>query len=308
MKKILYFSVINFLLLSFRLYGSHYELSICAIFKNEAPYLKEWIEFHKLQGVEHFFLYNNNSSDDYLTVLQPYIDSSDVTLIQWSYNYSFNQSKVWLSIQSGAYMDCVHLYGDRTTWLAAIDIDEFLFCTDGLSVSTFLEEYKDYGGVCPYWRLFGTSNLETIPSNLLMIEALIQCCIPEEFRNRYVKSIVQPRHVKSCASAHIFSYKDGYFAIDPNGNEITRQTGPYWTDDKLRINHYWTRSKEYFRTRKIPSRHRRRRAETVKVLWKMANAYNACIDTSILQFAPALREKMGYDLMPNFSEIDTPSD
>ena len=38
-----------------------YNVAVCAIFKNEAPYLKEWIEFNHLVGVEHFYLYNNNS-------------------------------------------------------------------------------------------------------------------------------------------------------------------------------------------------------------------------------------------------------
>jgi hypothetical protein len=42
----------------------HY-LSICAIFKDEAPYLQEWIEFHRLLGVEKFYLYNNNSRDNF---------------------------------------------------------------------------------------------------------------------------------------------------------------------------------------------------------------------------------------------------
>ena len=36
-----------------------YKLSICAIFKNEANYLKEWIEYHRMVGVEHFYLYNS---------------------------------------------------------------------------------------------------------------------------------------------------------------------------------------------------------------------------------------------------------
>lgn len=48
-------------------------LSICAIFRNEADYLKEWIEFHRLVGVEHFFLYNNFSEDAYLSILGDYI-------------------------------------------------------------------------------------------------------------------------------------------------------------------------------------------------------------------------------------------
>ena len=60
-----------------------YELSIGAIFQNEAPYLKEWIEFHKLVGVEHFYLFNNCSTDDYLAILQPYIESGEVDLFQW---------------------------------------------------------------------------------------------------------------------------------------------------------------------------------------------------------------------------------
>lgn len=42
----------------------HDYLSIGAIFKDEAPYLAEWIEFHRLVGVEHFFLYDNLSTDE----------------------------------------------------------------------------------------------------------------------------------------------------------------------------------------------------------------------------------------------------
>ncbi len=63
--------------------GFPYELSICAIFRDEAPYLKEWLELHKLIGVERFYLFNNGSTDDYLTVLQAYIDQNEVEPIDW---------------------------------------------------------------------------------------------------------------------------------------------------------------------------------------------------------------------------------
>jgi len=46
-------------------------LSICTIFKNEARYLREWIEFHRLVGVDHFYLYENRSEDDFAPVLAP---------------------------------------------------------------------------------------------------------------------------------------------------------------------------------------------------------------------------------------------
>ena len=44
-------------------------LSICAVYRDEAPYLREWVEFHRLVGVERFFLYNNDSVDEHREVL-----------------------------------------------------------------------------------------------------------------------------------------------------------------------------------------------------------------------------------------------
>ena len=42
-----------------------YELGIVAIFRNEAKNLREWIEYHRLAGVEHFWLYNHGSTDNW---------------------------------------------------------------------------------------------------------------------------------------------------------------------------------------------------------------------------------------------------
>ena len=44
-------------------------LSVCAIYRNEAPYLAEWIEFHRLVGAERFFLYDNGSTASGSSVL-----------------------------------------------------------------------------------------------------------------------------------------------------------------------------------------------------------------------------------------------
>ena len=53
-------------------YRIRYELTACLKFKDAARFLPEWIEFHQLVGFEHFYLYNNNSSDDYRGALAPY--------------------------------------------------------------------------------------------------------------------------------------------------------------------------------------------------------------------------------------------
>ena len=56
-------------------------LSACAIFRDEAAYLAEWIAFHRLVGVEHFFLYDNGSADHPEAVLAPYLAEGEVTLV-----------------------------------------------------------------------------------------------------------------------------------------------------------------------------------------------------------------------------------
>jgi hypothetical protein len=55
-------------------------LSICAIFKDEAPYLAEWIEFHRHVGVERFLLYDNLSTDNGREVLEPWARTGIVTV------------------------------------------------------------------------------------------------------------------------------------------------------------------------------------------------------------------------------------
>ena len=142
-----------------------YNVSICAIFKNEAPYLKEWLEFNHLVGVEHFFMYNNNSEDNYQEVLNPYIDKGWVTLVQWPYNQK----------QMECYMDCIHKYSQETKWLGFIDIDEFIVPKTTDNIYEFLKNFENRGSVNIYWRLFGTSGLMDRNLNGLVSEDFTVC-------------------------------------------------------------------------------------------------------------------------------------
>jgi hypothetical protein len=61
-----------------------YYLSILAIFKNESPWIREWIEYHRLVGVEHFYMYNND--DDTVesdSILGPYVHDGIVENIHF---------------------------------------------------------------------------------------------------------------------------------------------------------------------------------------------------------------------------------
>ncbi len=142
-----------------------YELSICAIFKNEARYLKEWIEYHKIVGIEHFYLYNNNSSDNYEEILKPYINEGVVTLIQFPGN----------QIQMEAYRDCLSNRQNESHWIALIDIDEFIVPKFEDTLREFIKGFKNRPVVKLNWNVFGTSGKINRDQNSLVIEDFTQC-------------------------------------------------------------------------------------------------------------------------------------
>jgi hypothetical protein len=141
-----------------------YKISLCTIFRNEGSYLKEWIEYHKIIGVEHFYLYNNFSIDDYREVLQPYIKDGFVTLIDWIIPQG----------QMSAYSDCVSKYSAETQWIGFIDLDEFVVPNKFDNIYQFLSKFeKNRPIVIIYWKYFGSSGKIQRDLNGLVTEDFI---------------------------------------------------------------------------------------------------------------------------------------
>ena len=49
-----------------------YTLSVLAMFKNESMIIQEWIKHYIEEGVEHFYLIDNGSTDDYYEKIKMY--------------------------------------------------------------------------------------------------------------------------------------------------------------------------------------------------------------------------------------------
>jgi hypothetical protein len=279
-------------LIQFSLFGQHH-LSICSIFKNEAPYLREWIEFHKIQGVEHFYLYNNKSEDNFFEILRPYVDMHEVTLIDWPYTYESGNHDRWMGIQVASYTDCLTRYGRDNEWVAFLDIDEFLYCPSGQRLPDFLHNYLSYGGVGVSWRMFGTSKIERIPQNRCMIEMLIRCNTLSSPLNYFYKSIVQPSCVSSIVHPHSCMMKEPYCTVDADMQKLEHEAtfSKNLCQHKICINHYWSRTEEYFRANKLPSEIKRGRGHTESRL----AALHHCVDREIQRFVPELRKRLGYE-------------
>lgn len=262
-----------------------YDVAIATIFQNEAPYLKEWIEFHKLVGVQHFYLYNHFSNDDYMSVLEPYIAAGDVELTQWPYKQTSLEH--WTQIQCSAYEHALKLAEGDAKWVAILDSDEFLFPTRGDNLGDFLRDYEAFGGIGVNWQLFGTSGVPHIPPNKLMIETLLMKA-PEQFgENSNMKSIVRPEAVAGCQSPHFVIYKFKYFQVNANKERFSGPFPPYIDVEKIRINHYWSRDEHFFYATKVDRRAGFNEAANQAIA--RVQKLNATSDDLILKFLPKLQ-------------------
>ncbi|MBF0122417.1 MAG: glycosyltransferase family 92 protein, partial [Candidatus Omnitrophica bacterium] len=216
-------------------------LSVCAIIKDEAQYIKEWIEFHRIVGVEKFFIYDNGSSDDLKDVLAPYIREKIVSYQYWPEHPG----------QISAYVDCIKNFKDQSRWVAFIDADEFLFCSQSGDLRVMLREYEKCPGVCVNWVCFGSSGHRHKPEGLV-VENFIRRAQLGWKTNRHVKSIVQLSEVLSPAlNPHSFVYRNGRLAVTETGREIVPDfenlnggMSQEVSIGKFRINHYMCKSFE----------------------------------------------------------------
>lgn len=222
-----------------------YNLTVCAIFQNDARWLPEWIEFHERQGVEHFYLYNNGSTDNYQQILKPYIDQGLIEVRDWLKGSS-NVTDFTI-VQCSAYTHCLKSIAEQAKWCAVIDTDEFLFAVNGQPLLEALSEFDTFSGVVVNWVCYGTSGVDRIPDGAKMIETLLLRAPLESKYNLWIKSIVKPKDVLGCDCPHYCMYKAGKKAINENKKlSMGTQTSKKISVNKLRINHYWSRDLDFF--------------------------------------------------------------
>jgi hypothetical protein len=254
-------------------------LSICSVFRNEAAYLREWVEFHRQQGVERFFLYDNESADGYREALEPYADAGLVELTGWP---------TW-PFQMTAFKDTLRRHRDDSRWIAFLDADEFLFSPTGRPLPEVLREYERWPGIGVNRATYGTSEIQAQPGGLV-IESYTRRL--SEAHGMSVKSIVDPRRTRRALNPHAFQYADGQ-AVDENHNELERwHTELPLSFSKLRINHYWLKSEEEFERKYARQRQYPPGPWPGKPDEQRKREANEVLDDILVPYAPAVREAL----------------
>lgn len=271
-----------------------YYFSIAAIFKNEEPYLREWIEYHRLIGTDHFYLYNNNSTDGYKSLLKPYIEEGLVTIIDWPDGPVERDPYAvchWVNFtQVPCYENAIKIRAlEETTWLAIIDIDEFIVPKKVDTMPDFLKPFESYPGVYVFWQNFGTSNVDVLPKDTLLIEALHRKSRIDDattiYTNNSPKPIFKPdQFVNYSWPPHCCHYKGGV-------------EGLYFQHTEIQLNHYVNRTKEHFFQRKVLAKeymhNMKFSLEQLKIQLNGCNELEDDEPESIRRFISPLRKRLG---------------
>jgi hypothetical protein len=231
-----------------------YYLTLGCMFKNECSVLYEYLLHYIYHGVEHFFMINDDSSDNYIEILQPFIDKNIVTLINCDQPPIFDRQTV-------IYTNYLIPFLEKTQWMIVADLDEFVYSPVNIDLKYILKQYEHYGVVYLNWSFFGSSKQVKQPKNI--VDTFIQ----RQHVYQYPLLIDTNKHPL------MLNFSDGGWPNKPekyivNSNNNFTKLGVHhiegsdinsinisWRSsnqrEQLISNHYFTQSFEYFAQKKI---------------------------------------------------------
>ncbi len=276
-----------------------YDLAVVAILKNEGHYLKEWLDYHLLAGVDHFYLYDNDSTDNYNEIIAPYVKADLVT------------SKYFPgeSMQFAAYDDAVLNYRFHCRYMAFIDLDEFIFpknTTDAITATLdeILKNFPEASGLVVNWQMFGSNGEDKADYSRGVLERFIRRApkdwvVPIPKRdipggNAQVKTIADPRRIYFFTSAHFPIYYEGNYSVNEIGGVVPSYCNEPVTAEKIVINHYNVKSREEFFAKLNKGRADKAKNYFTSDWFNMYNR-NEVFDDGILKYRAARAEKFSLE-------------
>lgn len=217
-------------------------ITVCAIVKDEARYLIEWVAYYRLLGFDRIVLYSNDSSDETDPLLDAMAAAGLIDHRRWP-------SRPGQPPQQSAYADAVAQCATR--WILFVDADEFLHLAQDRSIGEFLARFDaDVSAVAISWRLFG-SNGHSDYDNALVVERFTRAAPVDHHLNRHVKTMAVAAAVDRLLGVHAVALKGGRYVM-ANGMDTVLQRDAF-AKPKYRfaqINHYVVKSRVEFEAKK----------------------------------------------------------
>ena len=212
-------------------------LTLGAVIRNQEHYVKEWLAFHHLVGVERFVIVLHKCTDKTEKKIRelPFQDKIHIHRI-------VNDEQF---VQLGTYLWIIRHYGQYTKWLMFIDSDEFFFGTREDDLRTILTGYEQHGGLTANWLEFGANGHVVKPKGL-SIEAFTKRAPDRHSPHYSFKSVIQPHCFQKLLSPHLAVTNP--LTVTEDHREVS--VNWIWIGDRkpsheiVRVNHYHVRSME----------------------------------------------------------------
>lgn len=278
-------------------------VALVAILKEEDGFVDEWVAYHRLLGVEHFYLYDHDPRLPLRKILKKH--AAYVTVTDWLVKQGVRARHRGFSAQVKAYNHYRRHYSRHDKWAAFIDADEFIALKKHASLQDFLLAHDDSGAVSLNWVCFGHNGFYDDPGGLI-VESLTRRA---RDASRTVKTIVKNECVTDFVNPHYPILADGCRRVDGNGRVLST---PLEGDDRHAFNDIYegigdTACMHHYRCRSFKNWMRRPSRGSVdgqkgRAFWHaseegclerfvtiVAKTDNEVDDTTLARHAPAIR-------------------
>ena len=169
-------------------------IALCAMIRDEAPYIREWVRFHRAQGVEEFLLFDDGSEDETVAILADEgIGVLPVVVGEF--------------LPTQTYVLSQGLRRARSPWLLAVDVDEFMFGQGGRTLADVVREAPPEVGAFSVWsNVFGSGG-QLVAGPEPVLQRFTRCGRPSPFGQ---KLLVRCWAAEGFRSAHEISLFPGW--------------------------------------------------------------------------------------------------
>jgi hypothetical protein len=235
------------------------------MFKNEADIMKEWITHYINQGVDKLLMIDNDSNDNYLEILSPYIENNKVNL-----KVDKRKHSQTLCYNENFLEEC-----KQYDWVIVCDLDEFIYARRGFkTIKEYLNKLlPSVSQICIPWKMFGSNGFNTLEQR--QPDSVVKTFIKrinydkqENFQgvvinnnNKYSlnKSIIRTSRLKEFGIHSHIIYDNNSITTQSIYNDMNKNKDAFYNDCNfsiinekvlensfLHLNHYAIQSFEWF--------------------------------------------------------------
>lgn len=209
---------------------------IVAILRDERKFVDEWLAYHRLLGIDHFYLYVDEPGNALARHVAPHRHYT--TVVPW---YRRHKRLPGRNKQVKAYTHSLPEIRSRFDWACFLDLDEFIVLRQHADIKAYLDQFPVQASIVLFWRMFGDNGYFNDPRGLVTASLTRR----KRQSGRQYKSLTRTDKIESIESAHQCRLTPGCRHFDANGEPFCPDAFAMDGDGEFfpaYVNHYYCRS------------------------------------------------------------------